>query len=139
MLQDRKCKATSIPTFYLFTKMTSYNLWKQNIKKLCNSTKVTFGIDLKNLFFLLLFNLFLLLFIIEFIFFYYLWVLLHFLILFISPTILFQLFFSFIYNTFSIWVLLHFLILFMSPTILFQLFFSFIYNTFSKKFSVSTE
>ena len=34
---------------------------------------------------------------------------------------------------------LHFLILFMSHTVLFQLTFTFIYNTFSKKFSVSVK
>ena len=35
------------------------------------------------------------------------------------------------------WVLLHFLVLFMGPTILFLLDFSFIYSIFSKKFLVS--
>ena len=35
------------------------------------------------------------------------------------------------------WTLLHFLVLFISLTILFQLTFIFIYNTFNKKFSVS--
>ena len=37
------------------------------------------------------------------------------------------------YFLYYLWVSLHFLILFMSPTILFQLIFTFIYNTFSKK------
>ena len=36
-------------------------------------------------------------------------------------------------------VLLHFLVLFMSSTVLFQLPFSFIYSTFSKKFSISAK
>ena len=34
------------------------------------------------------------------------------------------------------WAPLHFLVLFMGLTVLFQLTFTFIYNTFSKKFSV---
>ena len=37
------------------------------------------------------------------------------------------------------WILLHFLVLLMSLIVLFQLFFTFIYSTFSKKFSVSTK
>ena len=37
------------------------------------------------------------------------------------------------YFLYYLWVSLHFLILFMSLTILFQLIFTFIYNTFSKK------
>ena len=37
------------------------------------------------------------------------------------------------------WVPLHFLVLFMSLTVLFQLTFTFIYSTFSNKFSVSTK
>ena len=37
------------------------------------------------------------------------------------------------------WVLLHFLVLFMSPTVLFQLPFSFIYSIFIKKFLVSAK
>ena len=36
-------------------------------------------------------------------------------------------------------VLLHFLVLFIGPTVLFQLTFTFIYSTFSKKISVSTK
>ena len=37
------------------------------------------------------------------------------------------------------WASLHFLILFMGPTVLFQLTFTFIYNTFSNKFLVSAK
>ena len=37
------------------------------------------------------------------------------------------------------WVPLHFLVLFIGSTVLFQLTFTFIYSTFNKKFSVSTK
>ena len=37
------------------------------------------------------------------------------------------------------WVLLHFLVLFMGSTVLFQLTFILIYNTFNKKISVSAK
>ena len=40
------------------------------------------------------------------------------------------------YFCYYLWTLLHFLELFMSLTVLFQLTFTFIYSTFSKKFSV---
>jgi len=66
---------------------------------------------------------------------YYSWVLLHFLVLFMGPTILFQLIFTFIYSTFSKKIS----IATMDPTILFQLTFIFIYNTFSKKISIITK
>ena len=50
-----------------------------------------------------------------------------------------NLFYYSAYFYYYLWVLLHFLILFMGLTILFQLTFTFIYNTFNKKFSVSTK
>ena len=37
------------------------------------------------------------------------------------------------------WVSLHFLVLFMGSTVLFQLTFTFIYNTFSNNFSISAK
>jgi len=40
------------------------------------------------------------------------------------------------YFYYYLWVSLHFLILFMGPIILFQLIFTFIYNIFRKKFSI---
>ena len=43
------------------------------------------------------------------------------------------------YFCYYLWVLLHFLVLFIGSTVLFQLTFTFIYSTFSKKFSVSTK
>ena len=110
-------------------------------------TPIAFDSNLKTQL-ILLFSLFLLLFIAS----------LYFLVLFMDPTVLFQLTFTFIYNTFNkkfsvsvcpklhqfdlfapyySWTLLHFLVLFMNPTVLFQLTFTFIYNTFSKKFLVS--
>ena len=85
---------------------------------------------------------------------YYLWVPLHFLVLFIGLTVLFQLTFTFIYSTFKheqylfyylayfcyyLWASLHFLVLFMNPTVLFQLTFTFIYHTFRKKFLISAK
>ena len=42
------------------------------------------------------------------------------------------------YFCYYLWTLLHFLVLFMSLTILFQLTFTFIYNVFSKKYGAST-
>ena len=48
-------------------------------------------------------------------------------------------FYFFIFFIYYLWVPLHFLVLFMSLTVLFQLPFSFIYNIFSKKFSVSAK
>ena len=44
------------------------------------------------------------------------------------------LFYYLIYFSYYSWVSLHFLVLFMGPTILFQLTFTFIYSTLSKKF-----
>ena len=44
-----------------------------------------------------------------------------------------NLFYYSTYFCYYLWVLLHFLVLFMSLTILFQLTFTFIYSTFSKK------
>ena len=50
-----------------------------------------------------------------------------------------NLFYYLIYFCYYLWVLLHFLVLFMSLTILFHLSFTFIYGTFNKKFSVSAK
>ena len=50
-----------------------------------------------------------------------------------------NLFYHLAYFCYNSWVILHFLVLFMSPTVLFQLTFTFIYSTFSKKFSVSAK
>ena len=50
-----------------------------------------------------------------------------------------KLFYYLTYFFYYSWALLHFLVLFMGPTILFQLTFSFIYSTFSNKFSVSAK
>ena len=47
-----------------------------------------------------------------------------------------NLFYYFAYFCYYLWAPLHFLVLFMGPTVLFQLIFNFIYNTFSKKFSI---
>jgi len=44
-----------------------------------------------------------------------------------------NLFYYSAYFYYYLWVLLHFLILFMDPTILFQVTFTFIYSIFSKK------
>ena len=49
------------------------------------------------------------------------------------------LFYYLAYFYYYSWVSLHFLVPFMSLTILFQLTFSFIYSTFCKKFSVSAK
>ena len=48
-----------------------------------------------------------------------------------------NLFYYLAYFLYYSWVSLHFLVLFMDPTVLFQLIFIFIYNTFNKKFLVS--
>ena len=50
-----------------------------------------------------------------------------------------NLFYYSAYFYYYLWVLLYFLVLFMCLIILFQLTFTFIYNTFSKKFSVSAK
>ena len=50
-----------------------------------------------------------------------------------------NLFYYSAYFCYYLWVPLHFLILFMGPTVLFQLTFTFIYSTFNKKFLVSTK
>ena len=50
-----------------------------------------------------------------------------------------NLFYYSAYFCYNLWVSLHFFVLFMSPTVLFQLIFTFIYSTFNKKFSVSTK
>ena len=50
-----------------------------------------------------------------------------------------NLFYYSAYFCYYSWVSLHFLVLFIGPTILFQLTFTFIYNTYSKKFSVSAK
>ena len=47
-----------------------------------------------------------------------------------------NLFYYSAYFSYYSWVSLHFLVLFMSHTILFQLIFTFIYSTFTKKFLV---
>ena len=47
-----------------------------------------------------------------------------------------NLFYYLIYFYYYLWVSLYFLVLFTSPTVLFQLTFTFIYSTFNKKFSV---
>ena len=47
-----------------------------------------------------------------------------------------NLFYYLTYFCYYLWVLLHFLILFIGPIVLFQLTFTFIYDTFSKKFSI---
>ena len=48
-----------------------------------------------------------------------------------------NLFYYSAYFYYHLWASLHFFILFIGPTVLFQLIFTFIYSTFSKKFSVS--
>ena len=50
-----------------------------------------------------------------------------------------NLFYYLTYFCYYLWISLHFLILFISLTVLFQLTFTFIYSTFSKKFWVSTK
>ena len=50
-----------------------------------------------------------------------------------------NLFYYSAYFCYYSWVTLHFLVLFISPTILFQLTFTFIYSTFSKKILVSAK
>ena len=50
-----------------------------------------------------------------------------------------NLFYYSVYFCYYLWVLSHFLVLFISLTILFQLTFTFIYNIFNKKFTVSTK
>ena len=50
-----------------------------------------------------------------------------------------SLFYYLAYFCYYSWVPLHFLVLFMGHTILFQLTFTFIYSTFSKKFLVSVK
>ena len=47
-----------------------------------------------------------------------------------------KLFYYLAYFCYYLWVLLYFLVLFMGPIVLFQLTFTFIYNTFSKKISI---
>ena len=44
-----------------------------------------------------------------------------------------------VYFYYYLWVSLYFLIQFMGPIVIFQLRFSFIYNTFGKKFSISVK
>ena len=51
----------------------------------------------------------------------------------LATLIFVNLFYYSIYFCYYSWVTLHFFILFMSPTILFQLTFTFLYNIFSKK------
>ena len=50
-----------------------------------------------------------------------------------------SLFYYLAYFCYYLWVSLHFLVLFMSPIVLFQLTFTFIYLIFGKKFSVSAK
>jgi len=50
-----------------------------------------------------------------------------------------NLFYYSTYFCYYSWAPLHFLVLFMSHTVLFQLTFTFIYSTFSKKFLVSAK
>ena len=50
-----------------------------------------------------------------------------------------NLFYYSAYFYYYLWVPLHFLILFMNSTVLFQFTFTFIYNNFSKKFTVSVK
>ena len=50
-----------------------------------------------------------------------------------------NLFYYSAYFCYYSWIPLHFLVLFMSPTVLFQLTFTCIYNTLNKKFSVSVK
>ena len=50
-----------------------------------------------------------------------------------------SLFYYLVYFCYYSWVSLHFLVLFISLNVLFQLTFTFIYSTFSKKFSVSVK
>ena len=47
--------------------------------------------------------------------------------------------YNLVYCCYYLWVLLHFLVLFMGLTVLFQLTFTSIYSTFSKKISVLTK
>ena len=54
----------------------------------------------------------------------------------VSRKKLFSLFYCSVYFCYYSWAPLHFLVLFMGPTLLFQLTFTFIYSTFSKKCSV---
>jgi len=49
------------------------------------------------------------------------------------------LFFYLIYFCYYLWVLLHFLVLFMGPIILFKITFRFIYRTFSKNILISAK
>ena len=51
----------------------------------------------------------------------------------------YYLFYYLIYFNYYLWALLYFLILFIDLIILFQLTFTFIYNTFNKKISISTK
>ena len=50
-----------------------------------------------------------------------------------------NLFYYSAYFYYYLWVLMHFLVLFIDLTILFHLIFTFIYNTFKKKFLVSVK
>ena len=50
-----------------------------------------------------------------------------------------KLFYYLAYFCYYLRVSLHFLVLFIDPTVLFQQIFTFIYSTFSNKFSVSTK
>ena len=52
---------------------------------------------------------------------------------------IFSLFAILAYFCYYLWVPLHVLILFMSPIVLFSLFFNLFFYTFSKKFSISTK
>ena len=55
------------------------------------------------------------------------------------PLIFVKLFYYSAYFCYYSWVLLYFLVLFMSSIVSFQLAFTFIYSTFSKKFLASTK
>ena len=50
-----------------------------------------------------------------------------------------NLFYYSAYFWYNSWVPLHFLVLFTSPIVVFQLIFTFIYSIFNKKFSVSVK
>ena len=57
----------------------------------------------------------------------------------LAKTIFVNLFYYSAYFCYYSWVPLHFLVLFMDLTILFELTFTFIYSIFNKKFSVSAK
>ena len=56
--------------------------------------------------------------------------------IYLTKIIFINLFYYLVYFCYYLWVSLHFLVLFIGHTILFQLTFTFIYNIFSKKFSI---